>query len=145
MCYFPFSTVSLQDVIYLVKDLTLKYGKFFCVWISNYLAFFASDVKDVDQVLSSQVLITKNNLYDVLVPWLGRGLLLSNGKKWFNKRKIITPAFHFKILEQFVDVFDAQSNVFVEQIENYADGELVNIYPFVTRLTLDILCGEEHN
>lgn len=74
--------------------------------------------------------------------WLGNGLLLSSGKTWFKMRKIITPTFHFKILEQFVDVFDRQANVFVDKLHHWADGEkVVNIYEQISLLTMDIITG----
>lgn len=72
-----------------------------------------------------------------MIPWLGEGLLLSTGKKWHIRRKIITPTFHFKILEQFVEVFDRQSNIFVDQLMTKADGVPFDIIPAVTLLTLD--------
>lgn len=90
--------------------------------------------------MSSQKHISKNNLYSFLEPWLGTGLLLSTGPKWFNKRKTITPTFHFKILEQFIEVFDRQSDILIGLLKTKANGSSFNIYPFVTRLALDILC-----
>ena len=35
--------------------------------------------------------------YELLVPWLGRGLLISTGKKWSIRRKLLTRSFHFKV------------------------------------------------
>lgn len=110
------------------------------MWIGNRLALFCTNVKYNETVLSSQKLIRKSELYKFLVPWLGDGLLLSTGQKWFNKRKILTPAFHFKILEQFVEVFDKQSTVLVNRLRSEATGKLVNIYPYVTLAALDIIC-----
>ena len=63
--------------------------------------------------------------------------MLSTGKKWFNRRKIITPTFHFKILEQFVEVFDRQSSVFVKNLSLKVDGKPFDIHPIVTLLALD--------
>lgn len=133
---FPFS-----DTWSFITNLSRKYGKLFCVWIGSRLALFCSNHSDTETVLSSQKLIRKSELYKFLIPWLGDGLLLSTGQKWFNKRKILTPAFHFKILEQFVEVFDKQGTVLVQRLKEQATGKLVNIYPFVTLAALDIICG----
>uniref|UniRef100_A0A1B0ALV1 Cytochrome P450 n=1 Tax=Glossina palpalis gambiensis TaxID=67801 RepID=A0A1B0ALV1_9MUSC len=101
---------------------------------------FSCDPKDYEAVLNSTEYLTKNNLYDLLYGWLGTGLLMSDGKKWHSRRKIITPAFHFKILEDFVEVFDQQSGVMVKNLLSKADGKTpINMYPVVCLAALDII------
>uniref|UniRef100_A0A2M4ARG5 Putative cytochrome n=1 Tax=Anopheles triannulatus TaxID=58253 RepID=A0A2M4ARG5_9DIPT len=139
-CFYLYINMKPEDIIDFVSGLKNKYGSLFRVWIGNRLALFCTNVKYNETVLSSQKLIRKSELYKFLVPWLGDGLLLSSGQKWFNKRKILTPAFHFKILELFVEVFDKQSTVLANRLRPEATGKLVNIYPYVTLAALDIIC-----
>lgn len=102
------------------------------------------DVKYLEVILSSQQMIKKSQLYDILVDWLGRGLLLSWGKKWHSRRKIITPTFHFKILEQFVETFDQQSSIMVQKLYAKADGKTaIDIFPVVCLCALDIIAGKK--
>lgn len=54
---------------------------------------------------------------------------------------MLTPTFHFKILEEFIQVFNEQSVVLVEKL-NKKVGQDFDIFPFVTRCTLDIICGK---
>ena len=77
----------------------------------------------------------------MLRSWLRDGLLLSMGKKWLGRRRAITPAFHFKILEQFVEVFDRNSNILVEIIKAKGPNEPVDVFPLITLAALDIICG----
>lgn len=99
------------------------------------------DPTDVKTVLGSQKLITKADEYDFIRPWLGDGLLISTGKKWSQRRKIMTPAFHFKILEEFVEIFNKQSETLVKNLAKFK-GQEINIFTSVNMCTLDIICGE---
>ncbi len=60
---------------------------------------------------------------------------------------MLTPTFHFKILEDFLDIFNKQSQVLVDKLaeiheEMTAKGEeRIDIFPYVARCTLDIICG----
>ena len=53
------------------------------------------------------------SLYGLLESWLGEGLLISNGEKWFRSRRLLTPAFHFDILKTYLEVKNTASDVFV--------------------------------
>lgn len=120
-----------------------RYGKIFCARALGCVAVVTVDHRVAEAVLSSQDHIQKHFLYKMLIEWLGNGLLLSKGKTWHTMRKIITPTFHFKILEQFIDVFDRQTNVFIGKLKLVADGKrVVNIYEYMGLLTMDIIAGE---
>ncbi|XP_002007306.3 cytochrome P450 4d8 [Drosophila mojavensis] len=114
-------------------------GKLQRAWVLNRLVIVSGDVEFNEQLMSSQEHLVKHPVYKLLGQWLGNGLLLSDGKLWRQRRKIITPTFHFSILEQFVEVFDQQSNVCVERLEQRATGECFDVYPFVCLAALDII------
>ncbi|KAF2888571.1 hypothetical protein ILUMI_17602, partial [Ignelater luminosus] len=69
------------------------------------------------------------------------GLLTSGSVKWKKHRKILTPAFHFQILEQFVDVFDHYGNILVKKLGQEIGRKSVDIYPYVTLCSLDVICA----
>jgi hypothetical protein len=104
--------------------------------------------------------IEKSTDYDYLHPWLGTGLLTSTGKKkffsvsniltffrvgakWHSRRKILTSTFHFKILEDFIEVFKEQSEVLVQKMGKELHNSGFNIFPYVTLCALDIICGKQ--
>jgi len=117
-----------------------QYGKNIKMNMMGERGFMTADPKMIEAIMSSQQTIQKNNLYGLLVNWLGDGLLISKGKKWFRRRKIITPAFHFKILEDFVEVFDQQSAVMVQQLYDRADGKtVINMFPVACLCAMDII------
>ena len=59
------------------------------------------------------------------------------------RRKMLTPAFHFKILGSFLDSFNRQSKIMCEILDKQCQGtkKEMDIYPFITRCSLDIICG----
>ncbi|KAG5670297.1 hypothetical protein PVAND_000573 [Polypedilum vanderplanki] len=97
------------------------------------------DPKIVEEILLSQKIIDKSMEYDFIIDWLGTGLLISTGSKWHKRRKIITPAFHFKILDQFVDIMNKNGDVFVEKLKHF-EGREINIYPLISLYALDVVC-----
>ncbi|UYV77025.1 CYP4V2 [Cordylochernes scorpioides] len=84
---------------------------------------------------------SKAQEYEFLKPWLKDGLLLSMGKKWRSRRRMLTPAFHFRILEQFISTMNKHSKDFVNVLENESKLGWVNGFNLMSRCTLDILCG----
>lgn len=78
----------------------------------------------------------------MLHPWLGTGLLTSTGRKWHTHRKIITPSFHFKILQNFHDVMNKNSNKFVEILRKVSQNDAIFDFQDMTHyLTMDVICG----
>ena len=47
--------------------------------------------------------------------WIGNGLITSAGKHWARHRKMITPAFHFKMLRSYARTFNASARTAVSK------------------------------
>ncbi|RXG69178.1 cytochrome P450 4V2, partial [Armadillidium vulgare] len=63
--------------------------------------------------------------------------------KWHQRRKMLTPTFHFKILEDYVEIFNQQSQIFVKNLQSNCDGKPFDIYPRIILCTLDIIMGKK--
>ncbi|XP_043208338.1 cytochrome P450 4V2-like isoform X3 [Amphibalanus amphitrite] len=115
-----------------------QYRGFFHLQLGvDYVVINSPEAAEV--IFSSNQHIQKGEEYESLEPWLGTGLLTSTGTKWHKRRKMLTPAFHFTILDQFMDVFNEQSQVLVAKLKD-TGGQRVNVFPFITKATLDIIC-----
>ncbi|XP_072165423.1 cytochrome P450 4C1-like [Diadema setosum] len=118
-----------------------KSGGVMRVWMGPLPCLIIYSPKHAKVILRSSSHIKKGFLYKFLKPWLGQGLLLSSGKKWFHRRKMLTPTFHFSILQNFMEVFNEQSNILAEKLDKFANQFVsVNIFPLVTCCVLDIIC-----
>lgn len=122
-----------------------EHGKYFRIWLLNQLVVIFTDPKDVQAILTDVKLITKSEEYKFLQPWLNEGLLTSTNKKWMTRRKILTPAFHFKILDEFMEVFNKQSLILVEKFGEYDGKDAFDVFPLIARGTLDVICGNLFN
>ncbi|CAG9771776.1 unnamed protein product [Ceutorhynchus assimilis] len=109
--------------------------------IANHWHIMVKNYDLMEFVLSSNTILDKSSEYRYIANWLGTGLLTAPGYKWRQRRKIITPAFHFSILEQFVEIFEANATIMVSKLEREAlDKESVDIYRYITAYALDTIC-----
>jgi len=112
------------------------------IFLGNQRLIWYFHPEPVEEILSSNEIISKSNEYIYLQPWLGTGLLLSTHQKWRVRRKLLTPAFHFRILEDALDVFNAQgqilADVLLEDSLKKSDN-ILDIFNYITRCTLDII------
>lgn len=118
------------------------YGSTFRYWYSGVAVVIISDIEDIQTVLASRLNYTKGMMYKNIIPWLGTGLLTSAGQKWHTMRKIITPTFHFSILQGFVGIFNKNTKIMLNLIKNQANKEDCDLTNFVTYCALDNVCGK---
>ncbi|CAL1279535.1 unnamed protein product [Larinioides sclopetarius] len=120
---------------------TLLHGKekFWRLWIGGKPWIFIHKPEAVEVILNSNTILKKTFMYDFLNYWFKEGLITSSGSKWHMRRKLLTPAFHFRILSDFQPVLDEQSRVLVKVLEENEGEEMDIVHP-VTLCTLDIIC-----
>ncbi|KAJ8024252.1 Cytochrome P450 4V2 [Holothuria leucospilota] len=95
---------------------------------------------DMEKIFRDTSLDKKGLFYQLFVPWLGDGLLISKGSKWMTRRKLLTPSFHFSILTQFLPAFNEHAQTLTKKLCGLCDGSPVDVDPFVTLCSLDIIC-----
>lgn len=120
-----------------------EYGEIFQLNIGTTDPFLVTAKPNhIEQVLGSARHLEKSRDYRYLMNWLGTGLLTSGGDKWKKHRRIITPAFHFKILEDFVEVFNSTGEILIENLKKQVGNGSFNIVPYFSMFTLDAICGK---
>ncbi|KAM7303354.1 cytochrome P450 4c3 [Ixodes scapularis] len=109
------------------------------VGITPTVTIYRADL--VEEVLRSNKVITKGLNYKFLRSWLGTGLVTSTGDKWRSRRRLFTPAFHFRILEDFTSTINNQSTILASVLgKTSLEQNGVDVVPKVTLCTLDIIC-----
>jgi cytochrome P450 len=133
------------ELIQVLNRYLKNHGSIFRIWLGNQLLIATTNPKTVQAIMTDNNLLTKAMEYKFLEPWLGTGLLTSTNQKWLTRRKILTPAFHFKILDEFVEVFDKQGTILIEKLRKFDGKESFNVFPLVALCALDVICGNYHN
>ncbi|XP_024890530.1 cytochrome P450 4C1-like [Temnothorax curvispinosus] len=95
---------------------------------------------DLETILSSTKHIEKTLIYDNLQPWFGTGLLTSGGTKWHSRRKILTPTFHFNILQHFIQILIEEGENMTKSLKNAGGTVVKNLVPFFSEHTLNAIC-----
>lgn len=76
-------------------------------------------------------------------PLCGVKILLSfSGEIWSSHRKFLTPTFHFKILENSLEIIHKNAGIFVEQIKPKVGKSEFDIQIFVEKMSLDVISGK---
>ncbi|KAG8332923.1 Cytochrome P450 4C1 [Homalodisca vitripennis] len=119
---------------------TATYGPLFRIWNGPIAEIHLTRPEHLELIMSSSKHIDKSSVYTLLQPWLGTGLLTGTGMKWHSHRKLITPTFHFRILDVFMEVFVEKSQILVEKLNKLPMGTSMDLYPFITHCALDIIC-----
>ena len=116
------------------------------IWYSPLKpVIYVYTAEGVEQIVKKKEWNEKSFFYTLLHDWLGNALLTSKGEDWNKRRKMLTPAFHFNILENFIQVMNKHARIMVrkmvEEIENSDDGVVeIEIHDKVALSALDIIC-----
>ncbi|CAB3256716.1 unnamed protein product [Arctia plantaginis] len=122
--------VDASEFLNLILNFSIKYGD------AVRVHFFSRP--HVIPILLSTELITKGQSYRFLDSWLGQGLVTSTGNRWRTHRKLLTPAFHFNILQNFLPVFCKNQRILTEKLRERAKkGKPIDLLPLVALAALD--------
>uniref|UniRef100_A0A0K0E443 Cytochrome P450 n=1 Tax=Strongyloides stercoralis TaxID=6248 RepID=A0A0K0E443_STRER len=110
-------------------------------WIGNNLLVYILRSDAAKVIFDSNIEISKGSMYNFFSDLLGEGLVTSDGDKWKERRRLITLTFHFNMLKGYFDVFNNESKVMIQNIQNFAsNNEEVDIINYCKKITLDVIC-----
>ncbi|XP_047025925.1 cytochrome P450 4C1-like [Helicoverpa zea] len=135
----PAVMLSSVEVMKLARKLAQENSGIYRLWMYPVAAVSIYNPEDIETIVSSMKYNEKSQVYRFLKPWLGDGLLLSKGQKWQQRRKILTPTFHFNILKQFCEVISENTQRFVENLKEVS-GRPIDVVPVISEFTLNSIC-----
>ncbi|XP_051155929.1 cytochrome P450 4C1-like [Leptopilina boulardi] len=146
LSYFVVAALKIkeEDRILWIHDLNKRFKKGLikvAVFLDAYILI--SKPRLMEAILPKTENITKAHLYDILRLFLGDGLLTSNGEKWHHDRKLLTPAFHFGVLEQSIEFMSEKAEILVQCIENELkrnSEKSIDFFKYSVKCALDIIC-----
>lgn len=135
-----FALLNISEIVTECLRLSEVYGRIARGFLGYKVAVFLTDPRDVEKILNSNVHLTKSSEYRFFKPWLGDGLLISNGEKWRSHRKLIAPAFHQLVLKSFIGAFNRNSLKLVKRMRKEIGNEF-DVHDYMSEVTVDILLG----
>lgn len=89
----------------LTKDMSKSYKNGYRFYVFGTLHYWPNCANEIEFLFNSTKYTDKSLVYNYLRPMIGEGLLCSKSTKWSQRRRILTPAFHFNILQKFLSIF----------------------------------------
>ena len=111
------------------------------LWLAWKPTIRSAKSEHAKMVLGNQLHMEKAFFYNFLHEWLNTGLLTSYGEKWNHRRRLITPAFHFSILNEFVPIFEKQAQILVDKFMSAAnEKKVIDVQVPLSLMTLESMC-----
>ncbi|XP_064458291.1 cytochrome P450 4C1-like [Ornithodoros turicata] len=133
--------VGMMNLFYGLSR-TYREEKVFNIYIGPKPHIYVYSPEGVQTVLSQSKNMDKTYVYSLLKEWMGNGLIMSPGRIWKPRRRLITPAFHFRIMEDALGPINAVAKGLTATLSQLSTEEgLVNdLVPQVQRCSLRVIC-----
>ncbi|XP_075166025.1 putative cytochrome P450 4p3 [Haematobia irritans] len=143
---FDLLSMNLEQIFYYTRNFASSFKRAYVQYFLLTPIYNVIDANDAELVLNDSRLLSKGVFYTFLHSFLKTGLLTSTDKKWHNRRRLLTPAFHFNILAQFMDIFKRESIKFVDTLNGLLktstddSSAVISLSELIPRVTLNNVC-----
>ncbi|MEE6495432.1 hypothetical protein FKM82_002046 [Ascaphus truei] len=115
-----------------------KYPNAFPLWVGKFFGSLIITHPEYAKVVFGRPDPKTSTGYEFLIPWIGKGLLILSGEKWFQHRRLLTPGFHYDVLKPYVKLISDTTKVMLDKWDILCSGdESVEIFQHVSLMTLD--------
>ncbi|XP_071373257.1 cytochrome P450 4B1-like [Centroberyx affinis] len=115
-----------------------QYPLAFPLWFGPFVSVLNIHHPDYVKTLLASTEPKDDFGYRFLTPWIGDGLLVSKGQKWFRHRRLLTPGFHYDVLKPYVKLMSDSAKTMLDKWEGYAKNNVsFELFEYVSLMTLD--------
>ncbi|XP_058796636.1 cytochrome P450 4C1-like [Phymastichus coffea] len=138
--HFIFPRLATPETIWKIgRAWDTKYYPIYKFWSVHKVVAVLLHPDDIEKLFTSIKHSEKSVLYDPLHGWLRTGLLTSHGAKWQKRRKMLTPAFHFAVLQQYFKSIVETGEKTIQDL--ISKGEAIyDVTDLVADHTLKVIC-----
>ncbi|XP_019948310.2 cytochrome P450 4T8 isoform X1 [Paralichthys olivaceus] len=115
-----------------------EYPYAFPMWFGPFTCFLSIHHPDYAKTILASTEPKDDLAYRFIKTWIGDGLLVSKGQKWFRHRRLLTRGFHYDILKQYTQLMSDSTQVMLDKWESYGNSnETFELFEHVSLMTLD--------
>ena len=132
--------IDLQSLEYLRMKLK-DYPRFCRMVFGPFRSIMITGPEVAQQVINR--VDSKNRTFNYMMePWLGNGLVLSEGPYWKRNRRLLTPTFHYQSLKNFVKIINNSTDKMVQVIHRDSNGrDPMEFVPIINNMALETILG----
>ncbi|XP_061859452.1 cytochrome P450 4A5 [Colius striatus] len=139
--------ITAEKMLYQIQSWGEEYPYAFHRWHGPVMPSLIIHHPEYAKVILAQTDRKPKIPYRFLAPWIGQGLLILEGPKWFQHRKMLTPAFHYDVLKSYVTLMSDSVKVMLDKWEKKAERKSVELFQDISLMTLDSImkCAFSYN
>ncbi|XP_035479893.2 cytochrome P450 4B1-like isoform X1 [Scophthalmus maximus] len=125
-----------------------QYPYAFPLWFGPFICFVNIHHPDYVKTLLTSTEPKDDLAYRFITSWIGEGLLVSKGQRWFRHRRLLTPGFHYDVLKQYVKLMSDSAEIMLDKWESFAyTNQSFELFEQVSLMTLDSIlkCAFSYN
>lgn len=125
-----------------------QYPYAFPLWFGPFVCFLNIHHPDYVKTILGSTEPKDDLAYNFIESWIGEGLLVSKGQKWFRHRRLLTSGFHYDVLKPYVKLMSDSTKTMLDKWETRANtNESLELFEHVSLMTLDSIlkCAFSHN
>nr|AIW80015.1 cytochrome P450 CYP417B1 [Nilaparvata lugens]AIW80016.1 cytochrome P450 CYP417B1 [Nilaparvata lugens]AIW80017.1 cytochrome P450 CYP417B1-3 [Nilaparvata lugens] len=123
-----------------VNEIISAHGSILRFWMGPFLWIVVSEPNYLEAIMTSEYATNKSESYQFF-RFQADGIFIASGQNWRRLRKIVLPSFHQRLMRNYFNVFKKESLLFTSLLEKEVDKGIFDMHDYVSKLTMDILCG----